>query len=242
MNKLIKKSIAMLICFTFIFLTVTSSTATDVQQKNVIYDNPDQELTTTSETITLYRHGPDGSITPIEVDISLEDGQDLEEAIDAKCREILEEDEEIQEQVKALQNLTFGAVVFVQSKGKGFHYQAKLIEKLVLRFWLWKLLIPRIALFMASPLVFCRYAKDPDAETYYETIAPSKLLNPYLGNLSELFWRQDKNVTIKGPHSVVINSFIGITWGGLWSIRRFNFFGRASLMGYGRFVLTNDKL
>jgi hypothetical protein len=182
----------------------------------------------------------DGSITPLEVDLSLEDGQDIEDALDAKCRELLEEDEELQEQVQALQDLTFGAIVYIESKGKGFHYQAKLIEKLFLRFWLWKLVLPRVALFMARPVVFCRYDKDPTAETYYKTISPTKYINYYIPDeLEKLLWRQEREVTIKGNHSVVVNSFIGITtWMGRFSYTPLNVRAK-SFFGYGRFVITN---
>ncbi len=239
MNDFKKKSIALIICFTFITLAVVTSSAQEVQHHSNIEDTSEQ-ITSTSNVVTLYRHGLDGSITPIEIDISIEDGQDIEEVLDEKCREILEADEEIQEQAQALSDLTFGAIVYVESRGKGFHYQAKLIEKLFLRFWLWKLVLPRIALFMARPLVFCRYDKDPEARTYFKTISPTKWISYYIpDNIEQFLWRQNRTVEIKGNHSVAVNSFIGITsWIGRFSFSPLNLRAHR-FFGYGRFVVTN---
>jgi hypothetical protein len=239
MNDFKKKSIALIICFTFITLAVVTSSAQEVQHNSNIED-PSEQITSTSNKVTLYRHGLDGSITPIEIDISIEDGQDIEEVLDDKCREILEADEEIQEQAQALSDLTFGAIVYIESRGKGFHYQAKLIEKLFLRFWLWKLVLPRVALFMARPIVFCRYDKDPEARTYFKTISPTKWISYYIpDNIEQFLWRQNRSVEIIGNHSVAVNSFIGITsWMGRFSFSPLNLRAHR-FFGYGRFVVTN---
>ena len=41
-------------------------------------------------TITLFKHEIDGSKTPIEVEIKLEEGKDIGDLIEEKCYEILE--------------------------------------------------------------------------------------------------------------------------------------------------------
>lgn len=240
MNKLTNKFIAMLICLTFIMLALTTSSAIDVQQQNSKSEETTDQ-TPTTETYTFYRHGPDGSVTPLEIDIDLEEGQDIEDAIDAKCRELLENDVEIRSIIDDLKNITIGAVVYIESSGKGFHFHTKLLEKLFLRFWQWKLLIPRIAPFFATPLVFCRYHEDPDARTYFKTISPSKWISMYLPPLiNKILWRQERNVTINGTHSVTVNSFIGITtWPGRISFTPLNVRAKR-FFGYGRFVLIRD--
>ena len=217
MHKLEKKIIASLICLTFIMLAVTSSSAITVEQQESKAEEPVKETTISTETVTIYRCGPDGSVTPVELNLELGDEQDIGDAMIAQCDELLENDEEMQNLLKALNLSIFCRV---KSKGRGFHYKTMLLEKLYLRYLLWKLQLPRVASLLAKPLIFCRYAGDSTAKT---------IMKPLIG-------KNAKEKEMEGAHFVIVNSFIGYTtWVGRISITPLNILPKA-FSGYARFA------
>ena len=104
----------------------------------------EKEVTSTTqliETMTVYRYGLDGFITTVDVEIELEEGQDINDAIAEKCEELFEKDTEFQSLTK--DNTSRGLMSFVKSKGRGLHIK----------------LLPRIR------LIFCIYPRDQKAFT-----------------------------------------------------------------------------
>ena len=222
MNKIVKKSIAIIICLTFLMLAVTSSSGVTVNQmKSDAYEQVG-EIKISTKIVTVFRCGPDGSVKPIELNLEYEESQDIGDALLEQCDELLENDEEIQELINQNNN-TFGFVVRINSKGRGFHYKTMLLEKIYLRYLLWKLTFPRIATLLAKPFVFCRYAKDLTAKTI----------------IKHLLRKNETERVIEGAHSVFVNSFIGYTtWIGRFAYAPMTFIPRV-FSGYGRFVFTN---
>jgi hypothetical protein len=122
-----------------------------------------------------------------------------------------------------LENLTFGFVCRVKSHGRGFHYKSMILERIMLRFVLIRLGLPRITTILHSPLVVCRYAKDDSAKT----------------TIIRLFGNNTTNKTkiVDGNHTVIAQNFIGYTtWIGRFSKSFFDLFPRA-FAGIARFVV-----
>lgn len=221
MRKIEKKFVVILMSLVFILSGLTSASAISIRGNKV----GEQEIPTTetgilTKTVTLYRVGPDGSYTPIKVNLELKDDLDLDEAIDNKLDELLENDKEIQQLLNE-STPTFGLAVRIKSKGKGFHFQTLFLEKLLIRFVLFKLGLPRITPIIVKPFIFCRYPRDPNANT---TIKP--ILRP--------------NVTKYGEenHSVIIRNFVGYTtWCRRISFSPFNVLARR-LSGYAKWAIT----
>lgn len=165
-----------------------------------------------AEKVTIHRYEPDGSITPIQVDIPLEKGQDIQEAIVEKCGDLVYNDREIQNYLSSngyLVNLSY--LARVRSRGKGLHWQSPLRFRIpflvLLRFRLFPTVPLRYKIFGLNvvPRVHCSYINDEDAETRIETLPmPS---------------RPDKNSTIiEGEHIVILIGFIGYTfWRGMYA-------------------------
>lgn len=216
MNKLEKKFIVILVSLAFLNSGIATSSAITIQ-KNKVGEQEEitSEIAPLTKTMTLYRHGIDGSVTPIEVTIDLEDGNDINEAIVDKCEELLENDEEIQNFLKEW-NYSGGVLCLVKSKGKGFHYQSLLLEKLLVRFLLFRLDLPRIHTLLSKPWIICRYKNDPTANT---TITP---LIPLLIN------KKENPRYMEGKHTVVCINFLGFTsWLRRFSFSPFNIFPRS---------------
>jgi len=217
--KLEKKLIAAFISLTFILLAATSSSAISVEKQKLNVEESVENPEISTETVTVYRCGPDGSITPVELNLELDENQDIGDAIVAQCNELLENDEEIQNLMQK-SNISLGLFTRIYSKGRGFHYKTMLIEKIGLRYLLWKLQLPRIASLLAKPLIFCMYGKDLTART---------VLKPLLRtNTTEK--------VMEGAHMVIARNFIGYTtWVGRFSITPLNIIPKA-FSGYARFA------
>jgi hypothetical protein len=208
MNKIMKKITITLICIAFVTTAVGSSSALFTDDETV-------------REITLYRHGLDGSITPIKTTIKLGDGGNIGEIMMEKCRELFENDIEIQNYLNKSLNISqipIGFITKIGSYGKGLHYQSKFLEKMTLKFVLFRLGLPRIHTIISRPLILCKYSKDINAKT---TMNP--LLRPYT------------NKVIEGNHTVAVINFIGITsWIGRFSMSPFDILPRA-FFGIGNF-------
>ena len=155
--------------------------------------------------------------------IELEESQDLGDVLIEQCDILLENDEEIQQIVQQANNKSiFGFFTRVQSTGKGFHYKTLLLEKLYLRYLLWKFQLPRIAPFFAKPFVFCRYGNDLTAKTIIQPI---------------LWGNETAPRIIEGTHSVFVNNFIGYS---TWFVRfSYSAILPRTFSGYGRFAFCN---
>lgn len=193
MHKFEKKLIAIMLSLAFIIIGVSSASAIETNETEKKEGN-------SSFPITLYRHGFDGSVTPIKFDLILEEGKDIGEAIADKCQELFENDVELQEYLTST-GIKLGFICKIKSRGRGFHYETKLFEKLLLRFIRFRLALPRLNTLLTSPLVFCKYKKDLKANTTIKSL---------LSNTSKY---------MSGNHTVIVHNFIGYT---SW-LRRFSF-------------------
>ena len=217
MNKLLKNSFAIFVCAVFLFsaIAISATAGTDL------------ELNKKTQKITLYRYGPDGFVKPVDVDVSLKNGQNLADAIAEKCEELVESDIEIQSFLGDNNTsndtnasiLKLGFLSKVKSKGRGFHFKFKTKVNVLTKFKLFSLLLPKIRIWARTPIVFCKYSNDSRAHT---TIIST----------------QDSNLTkvVEGSHSVFIYNFVGFTsWCGRFSFSPFDVLPR-SFSGYAMFV------
>lgn len=192
------------------------------------------------KTITIYRVGPNGGIIPIKINVE-EDVENLGEFIEQKCDELFEKDLELQEYIKMLQeedNNTKSNIsgiygfIRIKSNGRGFHFKTKTNVRIVTRFKLFKIMLPRITISTKRCLVFANYANDQKAKTtFYPLLRP----NYYSG----------ENMTakvIEGPHSVTVTKFTGYTtWIGRFSNFLFDFdIMPRAFSGVGRLVLCKS--
>jgi hypothetical protein len=207
-----KKTIVMLVCLAILMPAIS-----------VAYGETIEEKESSTETITLFRYGPDGSITPVKVKIDTSDGKDLGEAIADKCEELFVKDSEMQNYAEksisiGKYNISIG-ITKVKSHGRGFHFKTKFLEKLAINIILFKLELPRLGVMVKKPLVFCRYSRDGKAQT---------TMDPLLRN------KENSTKIITGPHSVAAINFIGFTtWFGRVSISPIlprAFFGIANIV------------
>jgi hypothetical protein len=205
MNELLKKSTVILVCLTFLISAYSVSSASISHSKPV--KNDDSDVLTITEQVTLLRYGLDGTIIPVTVDIILEEGQDLDEAIADKCEEMMEEDVEIQNFFKGFgnnnttKNETFGMLKKVKSRGTGFHFKMK--RQICIKKKLISLSLPKIHTWI--PLMYCDYSKDPRANT---TISP--------------IFGKDINATkyVEGNHTILVIRFVGFArWSGRFSFK-----------------------
>jgi hypothetical protein len=202
MNKWQKRMMAILTIFTLLSISVV--TAQSAVIKNVVNENEDITSEKTTKTVTVYRFGTDGSVQPVNIEIDVEDGQDINDVIAEKCEQMMENDLEFQS--LALNNTTsFSALSIVKSKGRGLHLKLSPRIQYIKNYKLFPMLPPYFRTAIFIPIVFCKYSRDLKAST---TIKP--LLNP------------NNTRVLKGIHSVLCVGFYGFKW---W-------IGRVSLLGF----------
>ena len=225
MHKFEKKLIAILISLAFLTSGVVTASAISIEKPKIkeLKENI-SESSLLLNKVLIYRHGLDGTITPVKIDLELEDEQDIGEAIIEKLDELLDNDQEIQDLMQLL-NFTIDFGVRIKSRGKGVHFQTLFFEKILIKFILFRLGLPRIAPICAKTLLFCKYLKDEEAKT---TI---KFLYGF-GETTEM----------KGKHTVIVRNFIGYTtWFRSFSITPFNILPRA-FSGYARLVFCRELI
>ncbi len=144
----------------------------------------------TIESVSFTRYGPDGSIKTFLARVEVEREQDISGAIKEKCREMLENDEEIQ---KFIDKYNKGAgLILVISAGNGLHFN---FPPSMLKIPIWD-----VNLSFFPSLIYCNYV-DENAETDIYPLIPK-------GNAT----------TITGEHKVAAFGFIGIIgWSGMFS-------------------------
>lgn len=226
---MIKKTIVLLVCLIFISSAISISIGKTIEKQA----QPNENVKV--EKITLFRHGIDGSVTPIEVEIEVKEGQDLSKVIIEKCKELFEKDSKLNDFLEDLNSektqddlTTKWGWLFVNSRGKGTHIKTKFIYRFLILLYLFKLRFPRLALKVKRE-IFCNYENDPNAET---TIIP---IVKYLTGI-------EQKQIITGNHSVFVHQFSGFTtWSGRFSITPEDKFSRA-FFGFARFVLVKQLL
>jgi len=217
LHKFKKKIAAVLIILTFIVSGTITISAEKISLNEVTNHENIEDCKTKLNTYTVYRHGIDGSIEPITIEI--DESKDTDDALLDKCQELFENDFEFSKLIN-FSNFSFGFYSIIRSKGKGFHYQMRMLGKLTIRYILFRLGLPRIHSLILNPLIICRYSKDPKAKT---TIKPLIMLN--------------KTREIKGSHTVLVHNFVGFTtWSGRTSFSPFDIFPR-SFVGLAKFAI-----
>ena len=201
LRKLEKKLIISFISIVILISGLTTASAVTIEKENPNIKGDEPTLQT--ETVTLYRFGLDGSLTPVEVEVKLKEGQDLNEAIEEKCLELLENDPEFQETLD--DNTTRGTLSKVRSRGRGLHLKLRPAIQWPVKYKLFPMLPPYIFRRLHIPIVFCKYTRDNKAFT---------TITPLIGGNA---------TTIDGPHSVLCMGFYGFKW---WA-------GHVSLLGFG---------
>ena len=200
---LLKKIITILVILCF--LTAGIAVASGENVKNIYFNKIDEEFHEKDEktlTIILCKHGLDGSRIPIEVEIDLEDGKNLEDAIEEKCYELLEDDPEIKSLLE--DNVTQELIMKIKSKGRGLHFRFNSRIQFFKLYKIFPLLPPYFRTFIPVPLIFCQYKNDKRANTTISQIG---------GNNSTY---------VDGPHRVISIGFYGVSW---WV-------GKISLVGF----------
>lgn len=186
-----------------IILLSAISTATAISIKNFNPYNKEDETSISTETVTLYRFGQDGLITPIKVEIKVEEGQDINKAIEEKSVELLENDVEFKGLLN--ENVSRNFTSIIRSRGKGFHLKFNIRIKWWKSFDFLPLLPSYFFRRVNIPIVYCRYKNDTKAKT---TVIP-------------IFDRVNTTV-LEGPHKVRCIGFVGFKW---W-------FGHISWLGF----------
>ena len=209
-----KKILAIAMCLIFVF-TIAESTTSRVLNKSIKEDKKSE-----IKTITLYRHGLDGVITEVNADIILTEGIAIEKAIQDKCEELFKNDIEFNNYMKAIRkdqnnsnnntenntNLSYGlGLFFVVSRGKGIHFQTKMLGKLLLKLLALKLKAPKIirkVIKLRKQMITCSYNNERSF-TYINPIASIPTNTTQNSTQSSIF--------IRGQHSISLIGFKGYT-------------------------------
>jgi hypothetical protein len=198
MNIILKKSTVIVSILLFLISAMSSAYSVSITKNEEISND------NLKNTMIIYRVAPDGSTTPIEINIE-DDIDDISKYLDYKCYELFEEDIEMQSLIKNLQkkysedkNLPENLGLFrVHSKGRGLHIKTKL----GLIFFSSRFMILRVILatFLISPkkgLVMGIYNNDETANT---TIISAN----------------SSTTNLNGNHVIIAGGFFGYTtWTG----------------------------
>lgn len=220
--KLQKKLIVILITLGLLISGISAVSAVNVRNYNFFKPEESPSVKDVKTlTVTLFKHEFDGSKTPIDVKIELEEGKDIVAEIEKKCYEILENDPKIQSLLE--NNETNDTQQFIQkikSRGKGLHFRFNTRIQLFKLYKIFPLLPPYFRTFIILPIVICQYKKDNKAYTTLTSINGSN------------------STTIVGPHRVISIGFYGISW---W-IGKFSLYGFIFRNGFvGISLLTRIK-
>jgi hypothetical protein len=205
---------------------MTTSSAITINSEKVTVEENTQDESLQTQTITLIRFGPDGSETPIEIDIELDDEKDPTETIIEKCNELLENDIEMQSFFNSEENdsndsgLTLNCFSKVTSRGRGFHFKTKLRLRFILIKKLLSLCLPKINVHLFRKWIICNYRNDTKAKTE---------ITPRLSNVTK---------TVNGSHLLIMRHFVGFAlWPGRFEKSPFDILPRL-VVGRARIVLT----
>ncbi len=198
-----KKLIVILVALGFISSGIAFASGEQVTKYNI---RETEEITSDMDentiTVTLFKHEFDGSRTPIEVEIELEEGKDIGELIEEKCLEYLEDDPIINRLVE--ENITQELIMKIRSRGRGLHIRFNSRVQFFKLYKLFPFLPPYFRTFVIVPLIICNYKNDNRANT----------------TLSQI--KGNNSTTVVGPHRVISIGFYGISW---W-------IGKVSLVGF----------
>lgn len=224
MRKFRKKLIVIFITLAFLISGLASSSAIIIH-KNNIREEKDTSLETTSieKTVTVYRNGIDGSLKPVELEIKLEKGEDINDAIAEQCEKLIREDSEFQ----SLKNdsILGKLLSFVDSSGRGLLIKLKPKIYFMERWDIFPLLPPYFFSFLRKypriPIIYSKYLNDEDANTTITTLDGVEKI-------------------IVGPHRVLSVGFFGFKW---W-IGRISYLGSifgSGFVGFSILTITTEQ-
>ena len=199
-----KKLIVILVVLGFITSSMAIVSGEQVTKFNKFIETEEaiSEKDKNTITINLFKHEFDGSGYPIEIEIELEEGKDLEELIEEKCLEYLEDDPVIES--LSDENITQELLMKIRSRGRGLHIRFNSRVQFFKPYKLFPFIPPYFRTFVIVPLIICNYKNDKKAKT----------------ELSQL--KGNNSTTVVGPHRVISVGFYGISW---W-------IGKVSLAGF----------
>ncbi|MCJ7572312.1 MAG: hypothetical protein MUO82_10640 [Candidatus Thermoplasmatota archaeon] len=204
MNDALKKAVVSISVLLFLISAMSPTYAMSISNNAKILVEPQQKI------MTIYRVAPDGSITPVGIDIA-EETEDIGKYLESKCSELFEEDIEMQTLFQKLQsketkdsNLPDNiGLIRIKSYGRGFHIKTK-IDLLNSQFIFLRILL---ATFLISPKksLVVGFYKDEKANTTFYPIVRSKSI-------------PDSVKYIQGNHTIIVGKFYGYTtWIGRFS-------------------------
>ena len=203
MKKNLKKILVLATCLIFFLTTAQSVISVELESKIKDEDTIEKDLY--SETVTLYRYGLNGEIEQVQVRLDLVKNEDISQAIQEKCKELFENDEEFQSYIRNSindsendTNISLGLGKFrVASRGKGFHIQSKMLEKIVFRLLLRRLLLPPNLIRLRTKTIACFYR--------------SNLSTTFIKPIVNIYGNNTNNTLITGPHTLLMTGFKGYT-------------------------------
>jgi hypothetical protein len=153
LNKSKKIIGAILLTFLFLISGIISSSAYSINKEYVTCESP-EEIDSFSRTITIFKYGINGDITPVDIKIDFNNLEEINEAISDKCEELLMNDNEFK---SFNSSISLGIFTFVKSHGRGIHLKP----------------------FSKSKILYCRYPRDTRAYTSLTSIlgGPTKTVS-----------------------------------------------------------------
>ena len=121
-NKNIKKYYVICIALMFLVLGIFPSINAEIDKSYMPNIDISKKI---SKEIFLYKIDIQGQVIPVEAEIILKPGKAEEDIIAEKCKELCENDEELQKYINS--NSENPVWLEVESKGKGFHHSFRRI-------------------------------------------------------------------------------------------------------------------
>jgi hypothetical protein len=179
------------------------------------------EISETTKTITIYRYGLNGSVIPLQIEITQKEGQNLGEILVNKCCDLLESDRELQKFCQDYTNVNNTLLAKVTSQGKGLHVKTTIHINLIrlAKFLPYLKLVklfpwypPFYSVRTNIPLIYCRYPRDANATT----------------SITRILGEKNETINVQGNHSLCAIGFVGFTsWFNRRSFSPFDIIPRA---------------
>jgi len=215
MQKLNNKILGILISFLIVLSGISTVSAIDI--KNEYISSKDNNSDVAVETVTIYRYGFDGSITPFEFQIEINNQTDIYQVIEKKCEELLANDPDFKNLLD--NNSQYNFISKIKSRGRGIHFKITPQILWPVKFKLFPLFPPYIFRRVKIPIIYCRYPRDPYAYTE---------ITPLIGGNTN---------TTEEYHSVLSIGFYGFKWW-IGSVSFLGFIFRTGFVGFSLFTRT----
>ena len=181
MNKL-NSCLIFCVVFLFVICEIAPSIIAQPDDKDSNYLDYYKE---NEKEITLYKVDITGRVQPVNTIITLDENQDEDELIAKKCKELFEEDEDMQRSICTLED---NAWVEIESMGKGFHWSFRRMF-LTNRTVIWRTMI-KFRYFYAVDYTNIRYNGSEDWTPLLEGPQKIRLIGftGYINFKPRIFW------------------------------------------------------